>query len=681
MAHRILGLDIGTRAIRLAIADKSLRQTTLTGWDEEAVAPADPNAAAHHRPALFSPEQVAAVQTLLLRNQRPDDVVAVAMPATYVMHRVLAFPFRDDQAIGEAVGFELENHIPTPIADVVVDFVRLGEVEGQTEVLALAAPRSIVTKHIDAYKEMGIEARRLGLQSLAYAHLVRKLPDAKDGVTMLVDVGTRSAEVLMCQNGKAQMLRSFAVGGQTIAEVFASLVQSDLEPADLLRGHAVLLPDEALENEQERGLALASRQALQPLLRELRLTLANWQRRSHKKPDRILLTGWLAELGGVHELIERSLDLPVQSIALGDMPDVRLAGAHDLGDRGALAVALALAAADTESDDDVDFRQGELAYEGDFKILRQRLPQLVAFVVVALCLMGIRASLNYRALVIEQEQQLSILQILSKQVTGKASTDFETVRKELAREPAVDMAALYPDITAFKVLEDVSGILDKVTEPPDFKAPGGPEEEAAPQPPPAMPMAPMGLNPPPGLANIPAHRLPTVDAVRRPPRGPGHGRATGGVPGGVPGDDTASQAGTSPAPGGMPPSPAAEAKGKSESGEGAEGKGRDPNEPFTGHKVELAAVQIERGRATLRGDADTQDAILALQQAIDAHKCFSKVKSSSDRITFDRHRDWFKFTLEFEVACPAEAEKVTKGKGDKSGDAESDKSDGEGDDK
>ena len=69
--------------------------------------------------------------------------------------------------------------------------------------------------------------------------------------------------------------------------------------------------------------------------------------------------------------------------------------------------------------------------------------------------------------------------------------------------------------------------------------------------------------------------------------------------------------------------------------------------------------------------ADTQDALLALQQAIDAHRSFGKVKSSSDRITFERHRDWFKFTVEFEIACPAEQAKEAAGKGkggDKKGD-------------
>lgn len=78
---------------------------------------------------------------------------------------------------------------------------------------------------------------------------------------------------------------------------------------------------------------------------------------------------------------------------------------------------------------------------------------------------------------------------------------------------------------------------------------------------------------------------------------------------------------------------------------------------FGGHQIELATIQIDRQHGTLRGDADSQDALLALQQAVDAHRCFGKVKSSSDRITFERHNDWFKFTLEFEIACPAAAAK------------------------
>ncbi|MSQ82067.1 MAG: hypothetical protein EXR77_04005 [Myxococcales bacterium] len=677
MAHRILGLDIGKRSIRIAIVDKTLRQTTLTGFDEEPVTPVPAAEADGHPKLPYTAEQVAAVKRLLQRNLRPDDQVAVALPTKHAMHRTLSFPFKDDKAIAEAVGFELENHIPTPIADLMVDFVRTGEKGGLTEVLAVAAPRDDIEGYLDAYKYMGIEARHYGLQALNYAAFIRNMPVAKQGVTLFVDVGATQTEVVVVVDGRTQFLRNFAVGGQAIAQTYAHLVQSDLPPEELLREHAVLLPDEVLEDARERGLQQATVQALQPLLRELRLTLSGWQRKTRSRPDRMVVAGGLSQLNGLHDFLQRALDLPVQSVRLGDMPDVRVAQASAIGDRATLAIALALSAADVDGDHDVNFRQGELAYEGDYKVLRQRLPQLVAFLVLALCLLGIRSSLVYRALVIEQEQQLVSLQVLSKQLTGKSQSDFEAVKKELERPAVVDVTGLYPDISAFRALEDVSNILDKVTEPPDYKTPGGPEETPPPNPQMARPSADM-LRPNADFLRPSADLLRPGQAVRPPPRTespastPESPASTPEVPampppafrglpdmGGLPPTDrmpmpgvgrggdsrttTGPLLGVAPTAGGLPAGdPAAPPEGEPKPA-GSEG-----------HHIELSSVQIDRNHGTLRGDADTQDALLALQQAIDMHRCFGKVKSSSDRITFERHRDWFKFTVEFEIACPAE---------------------------
>ncbi len=674
MAHRILGLDIGARGVRLAIVDKTLRQTALAGYDEEPVSPATGAEADSHPKLPLSADQCAAVRRLLARNLRPDDQVAVALPGRLAMHRTLSFPFKDDKAIAEAVGFELENHIPSAIADQVVDFVRTGEKGGQTEVLAVAAARDEVEGWLDAYKYLGIEARHLGLQSLCYAALVARMPAAKEGTTLLCDVGADRCEVVVVSNGRTQFLRSFAVGGQTVAKAYAQLVQTDLPAEDLWRQHAVLLPDEALEDDRERGLATATQQALQPLLRELRLTLSAWTKKARTRPDRMVVVGGLAQLNGLHAFLQRAFDLPVEAVRLGDMPDVRIAEARHVGDRAALAVALALAAADTESDHNVDFRQGDLAYEGDYKVLRQRLPQLAAFVVVAMCLLGIQSSLAYRALVIEQEQQLTTLQALSKQLTGKAQSDFDAVKKELERAPSVDISGLYPDISAFRALEDISNILDKVTEPPEYKPPGGPEE--VPPPNPGM-LAPGEAVRPPPRTDTPAGSTPEVPAMPAP--------AFRGLPdmGGAPpvermpmpaaGRDTpGAMGGGAPVLGAVRDPAAAPA---------AEGDPKPPGKD--GHQIELSSVQIDRNHGTLRGDADTQDALLALQQAVDSHRCFGKVKSSSDRITFERHRDWFKFTVEFEIACPADeaAAKPAKadGKGDKADKAEPKKADDEED--
>ncbi len=663
MAHRILGLDIGRSALKLAIVDKTLRQSSLTGWDEEPL-PHD----------ATDDVRSAALKRLMDRNLRPDDMLAVSLPTEAVMHRVLAFPFRDDKSIQEAVGFELENHIPVAVSELCVDYTRLGEKDGQTEVLAIAANRDTVQKELDWLRSAGIEPRRLGLTALAYASLVRKLPDMTAGWTMVCDIGTRSTDVVLLNNGKTEVVRSLSVGSHAVAEIFASQFKSDKPVQDVLAEHAWLLPGGAnAENSDERRLDAATREALEPLTRELRQTLAYAMRRSRQRPDRLIVTGGLCRLAGLDEYLERALGVQVLGVRLNELPDQKLSESPTLGDRGALAVALALAAADpAAADDDVNFRQGELAYEGDFKVLRARLPMLVAFAVIVVLLLGVRTGLTWKALATEQDAQVAHLEALSKALIGKASGDFDAVQKELNREPALDVAALYPDMSAFKVLEEVSQVIDKVTEPPDVpsEAVGGPGEPGAPNPESRSPVVPMGPIVDPSMRAPAMIRPQTVNADEEgvePPPDPKAERsnrfAPHRLPGvGMPTSGPAMIGGASPGPAATDKKAfAADSTSKKESEPKKDSEdGEKSDKPFSGHKIELAAMQIERSGVTMRGEADTQDALLALQQALDSHKCFSKVKSSSDRVTLERHRDWFKFTMQFEVACPQAAEKKTK---------------------
>ena len=295
-AHRILGLDVGTSAIKVAIVDKSLRQTVLVGWDEEPVAADAPEE-----------QRVDALRAILKRNLRPDDVLAVGLPTAACMHRTLSFPFRDDKAITEAVGFELENHIPTPLAELVVDHVQVASPEAtpsedrQTEVTAFAAPRTEVVRWLDRLRVAGAEPRRLGVTGLTYASLVRALPELKSGTTMLVDVGVQGAEVVVTVEGETQYLRSVSTGAAGVATTLAAQLQLAPGPT-LLQTHARLLPQGAVpETQDERAAHDATVAALAPLMRELRQTLGAWLRKARTKPDRLVLTGGLGKLAGLHE--------------------------------------------------------------------------------------------------------------------------------------------------------------------------------------------------------------------------------------------------------------------------------------------------------------------------------------------------------------------------------------------
>ena len=171
---------------------------------------------------------------------------------------------------------------------------------------------------------------------------------------------------------------------------------------------------------------------------------------------------------------------------------------------------------------------------------------------------------------------------------------FSKLKTEMKRPIRIDLASYYPDISAVKTFEEVSKLVQEVTEPPEYKGtmpsakPGGPSAAAR----------------PPGLAT---------------------------------------------------------AGGKGPKGEkGPTGEEEEEKEAFTGHKIELMSTDIDRTKGSLRGDCDSQDALLAFQEGLTRHRCFHKVKSSSDRITFQRHKGWFRFTMRFEIHCPDDTDRKGK---------------------
>ncbi len=621
MAHRSLGIDIGHRMVKAAVIDKTMRSTTLSAVDVEPVAEPWDEAA-----------REAALGRLMRRVLRPDDVVVTGLSANLAMHRVLHFPFSDERSLRESVGFELDGHIPVDIEDVLVDHAVLRE-EGDggldAEVLALGLGRDVVEDRLRMLRSVGVEARRLNLKPLTLPSVLGQLPGMDEGTTLVLDIGATGTQAVFVEGDQVRLLRTLSNGSDAVRDRFAANFKTEGHDGDLLISHTLLLPpDLEPERPNEQVLLIATTSAIAPWLRELRQALAVWSRGGRAAPDRVLLTGGMSRMRGLPEYLESVLRLPVTTPSLADLPFNEGVDTTEVDDYALVAVALALQGTEHRASQEMDFRQGEFAYEGDFKFLRKRLPQLAAFAIIAVCLLGVRTTIDFRALVHEQTRQVEQLRTFSKAMTKKEYRSFDKFKVELNRPPPIDLVSYYPDITAIKAFEEISALLHKVTEPPDFNPPG-PANLIAPRPHLAQ-VTPRLRAPTANLGQIHGGLRARVDmpaAGRRSPPPRAGDRGGRGAPGGAAGG----------APGGAP---------------GGPGAGGGEPELFSGHKIELLSADVDRHKVTLRGDCDTQDALLAFQQAIEKHRCFHKVKSSSDRISFERHRDWFRFNLRFEISCP-----------------------------
>ena len=68
--------------------------------------------------------------------------------------------------------------------------------------------------------------------------------------------------------------------------------------------------------------------------------------------------------------------------------------------------------------------------------------------------------------------------------------------------------------------------------------------------------------------------------------------------------------------------------------------------------LELENVRIEMRQATLRGEAETIETLDQFVSKLDADPCISDIVSeSTERIQFQRHQGWQRFTLRMTVDC------------------------------
>ncbi len=156
MALRILGIDLGTHAVKVAELRSSFRSLELVSLQRARVASADP-----YRGATLD-EQLAALASLGQGGPRPD-VVVVSLPGAGAATHRLSFPFADPRRLEQTLGFEVEGQILFDLADVRYDYEVLsqrsgrGNLPARTEVLVGVIRREIVSALLTGLNAQGLD--------------------------------------------------------------------------------------------------------------------------------------------------------------------------------------------------------------------------------------------------------------------------------------------------------------------------------------------------------------------------------------------------------------------------------------------------------------------------------------------------------------------------------------------
>lgn len=153
--------------------------------------------------------------------------VIASIPETQSFLRVVEVPAMAEDEVGEAVQWEVAQHIPFGLENVYIDWEPIfaeghAPVRGHTEILVGAAQKKVVDPFYDIFRELSLDIAAFELESQA---LVRSLisEDLKHRQGMLlVDLGGASTNVVIHDHGTIRFTASLQKGSDRIRDTLAT---------------------------------------------------------------------------------------------------------------------------------------------------------------------------------------------------------------------------------------------------------------------------------------------------------------------------------------------------------------------------------------------------------------------------------------------------------------------------
>jgi Tfp pilus assembly PilM family ATPase len=461
MAQRILGVDLGAYSVKVVEIEVGFRQTRLRLMRElklvDAVDGETPLARATRT-----------LRVLLDGLERPPDELALAL-GTELTLRLLDLPFQDARKIDQVTGYELESQILGELDGMVVDQV-IAEVRGTgARVLAVATDRESLRETIAALAAVRGEPRHIGAAVLTYAALAQRVlpPLVPSGVESerlvdaVIDIGHTTTRVAFVEDGRTLFARAVPRGGAELTAAIAETYRVDEAAAERAKHtQAALLHDPMLEiDPSRRRLDGVLREALRPLVRELRQTFAAARGQGAPAPARVALLGGTSRLPGLAEHLTNELSVGVERFTLpSELNPLADASAYatDVEGPGLPGVALGMTLATTQGGTaQVNLRKGELAFQSDYGYLRGKARYLGGAVMALLACMAVNALSSMHALHKEADVLQARLKRETTDLLGHPELDGKTVSTELRRGPQSGMPPV-PAVTAYDVLDEIS---------------------------------------------------------------------------------------------------------------------------------------------------------------------------------------------------------------------------------
>lgn len=313
MARALVGLDIGTSAVRAAeiklgappVLDRFAQLTVPPGSVSNGeIADAD--------------AVVAVLKELWRRGEFRSKRVAMALANQAVVVRQVEVPEMEDADLRSALPYQVQDYIPMPIEETYLDSLVLDRFVGpegapMMRVLAVAAQRTMVDAFIQVVQAAGLQPEVIDVSPLA---VTRALTDpsltAAEGseAEAIVDVGGGITNLVVQERGLPRFVRILNAGGNDITAALVSELGLSPEEAEERKIATGLQPEGF---DIPAGAATVIEARARAFIDDIRRSLEYYSSQPGSgRIGRVLLAGGGAQLLRFAERLASAIRIPVE---------------------------------------------------------------------------------------------------------------------------------------------------------------------------------------------------------------------------------------------------------------------------------------------------------------------------------------------------------------------------------
>lgn len=315
MAKSVIGLDMGTSAVRGAELLLGKARPVLTKFGQIEVPPgamrdgevADPVAVGQALQQLWSQAGFKGKRNIILGVSNQKVVV-----------RQVDLPWMSEDDLRAALEFQVQEFIPIPVEEAILDFMILDEIQGpegerMMRVLIVAAQRDMIEQMLGAMEYAKLTPQVIDLSPLA---LLRSLVsdyglDQPIAAEAVVDIGHSVTNIVVHEDGKPRFVRILILGGNNFTEALSIGLTVDPMTAEQIKRQLAVpgaMPppgfEQATQIIDDRAAAVVD---------EIRGSLDFYMAQPNAATvGRVILSGGGSRIPGLAEKLGTALGVPIE---------------------------------------------------------------------------------------------------------------------------------------------------------------------------------------------------------------------------------------------------------------------------------------------------------------------------------------------------------------------------------